>query len=241
MLARMGGRALVFVPETTPSVKVEAMTAYGAEIRREGTDSGLCEVAARDYAAANGLVYVSPYNDPDVIAGQGTIGAEIERQAPGADMVVVSVGGGGLISGIAGHLKASNPGLQVIGAAPENDHSMLLSVKAGRAVAHEGSAPTLSDGTAGSVEPGAITVPLCATLVDEWVVVSEGEIAEAMRRYMAHDAQLIEGAAALAVAAFLKLAAARPEAVRGRSVIIVICGARIDLAKLVSIIGGQAG
>ena len=94
----------------------------------------------------------------------------------------------------------------------------------------------LSDGTAGTVEPGAITVSLCKALVDDWPLASEAEIAKAMRAYMINDYQLIEGAAGVAIAGFLNLAEAHPELVRGRKAVIVICGARIDLAKLATVI-----
>ena len=157
MLAHSGGRGIVYVPTTTPQVKVDAIRDYGAEVRFHSDDSGKSEIFARAYAEAEGLAYVPPYNDPAVIAGQGTIGAEIERQAPEADMVIVSVGGGGLISGIAGFLKGRNPAVKIVGASPCNDHAMLCSVRAGKVAVHADAQPTLSDGTAGSVEPGAIT------------------------------------------------------------------------------------
>ena len=236
MLAKMGGRCLVFAPVTAPAVKIDAIRSYGSDVQLHGDDSGLCEIMAQEYAAQHGLTYVSPYNDADVIAGQGTIAAEISRQAPDTEIVVASVGGGGLISGIAGFMKMFSPATRIVGASPENDHSMLCSVRAGEAVAHEGAKPTLSDGTAGTVEPGAITVSLCKALVDDWPLASEAEIAKAMRAYMINDYQLIEGAAGVAIAGFLNLAEAHPELVRGRKAVIVICGARIDLAKLATVI-----
>lgn len=232
VLAVMGGRCLVFAPENAPKAKIDAIRSYGSDVRLRGNDSGLCEIEAQDYAAQHGLTYVSPYNDPLVIAGQGTIGAELARQLPDAEIVVASVGGGGLISGIAGYLKHLNPKVRIVGASPENDHSMLLSAMAGHAVAHEGFKPTISDGTAGTVEPGAITVDICRRLVDDWPVVSEAEIINAMRAYMAHDYLMIEGAAGVAIAGFVKLAAAEPDRVKGKNAVIVICGARIDLDKL---------
>lgn len=236
MLARSGGRGIVYVPTTTPQVKVDAIRDYGAEVRFHSNDSGKAEIFARAYAETEGLTYVPPYNDLAVIAGQGTIGAEIERQAPDTDMVVVSVGGGGLISGIAGFLKGRNPGVKIVGASPRNDHAMLCSVRAGKVVAHVDARPTLSDGTAGGVEPGAITLPLCRDLVDDWVLVSEEQIADAMRRYMAYDNQLIEGAAGVAIASLLSMATAQPESVKGKAIVVVICGARIDLSKLAKIL-----
>ncbi len=236
MLARVGGRGIVYVPTTTPQVKVDAIRDYGAEVRFHSDDSGEAEIFARAYAEAEGLAYVSPYNDLAVIAGQGTIGAEIERQAPDTDMVVVSVGGGGLISGIAGFLKVRNPDVKIVGASPHNDHAMLSSVRAGKVVAHADAQPTLSDGTAGGVEPGAITLPFCRDLVDDWVLVSEEQIAHAMRRYMTYDNQLIEGAAGVAIAGLLDIAAKQPQSVKDKTIVVIICGARIDLSKLAKVL-----
>jgi threonine dehydratase len=236
MLARSGGRSIVYVPTTTPIVKIDAIRDYGAEVRLHSNDSGEAEIFARAYADREGLAYIPPYNDLAVIAGQGTIGAEIERQAPDTEMVAVSVGGGGLISGIAGFLKGRNPRVKIVGASPLNDHAMLCSVRANKVVAHVDAQPTLSDGTAGSVEPGAITLPLCRNLVDDWVLVSEEQIADAMRRYMAYDNQLIEGAAGVAIASLLSMATAQPELVKGKTIVVIICGARIDLSKLVKIL-----
>ncbi len=236
MLARSGGRGIVYVPTTTPQVKIDAIRDYGAEVRFHSDDSGETEIFARAYAEAEGLAYVSPYNDLAVIAGQGTIGAEIERQAPDTDMIVVSVGGGGLISGIAGFLKGRNSGVKIIGASPRNDHAMLCSVRAGKVVAHADAQPTLSDGTAGCVEPGAITLPFCRELVDDWVLASEEQIADAMRRYMTYDNQLIEGAAGVAIASLLNIAATQPKSVKDKTIVVIICGARIDLSKLAKIL-----
>ncbi|MFN0194526.1 MAG: pyridoxal-phosphate dependent enzyme [Aestuariivirga sp.] len=236
IMARLGGSCVVFVPETTPRVKLEAMKTFGAEVRQRGTDSGLCEAAAIEFAKASGLTYVSPYDDPAVIAGQGTIGAEIARAAPDVAMTVIAVGGGGLTSGVAGYLKAVNPQVRIIGASPENDHSMLLSARAGHAVVHEGAKDTLSDGTAGSVQPGAITIPLCAALVDDWPAVGEAEIANAVCDFLAYENMVIEGAAGVAVAAFLQIAAKEPESVTDKTVAILICGGRIDPDKLIKIL-----
>jgi threonine dehydratase len=236
-LARLGGRCIVFAPATAPRVKIAAMQAYGAEVKQQGEDSGECEHVALNYAKSSGLTYVSPYDDPAVIAGQGTIGAELERQTAQADIVVVSVGGGGLISGIAGYLKARRPQTWIVGASPANDHSMMLSAKAGRAVVQSDVRETLSDGTAGTVQPGAITIPLCGALVDEWPLVSEDDIVKALQSYVTNENQLIEGAAAVAIAALINLAETRPDAVRGKIAVVVLCGARIDFAKLVKILG----
>lgn len=238
MLARTGIQGIVFVPTVAPQVKVDAIRGYGADVRFHSHDSGATEVFARAYAEDNGLTYISPYNDADIIAGQGTIGAELARQTGPIDHVFVAVGGGGLISGVAGYLKAVQPGTRIIGVSPGNDCSMHKSVAAGRVVEDSEAKPTLSDGTAGTVEAGAITLPLCRALVDDWMLVSEDEIAEAMRLYMAHDNQLIEGAAGVAIAGLIQAATRTPEAFTGKRVVVIICGGRIDLAKLKKLLPG---
>jgi threonine dehydratase len=223
-LAVLGGRGVVFVPENASPVKVAAIRRLGAEIRGFGTDSGVLEGVARRYAEEHELSYVSPYNDVDVIAGQGTIGVEMLEQAGdrGLDAVFVSVGGGGLISGVAAVLTHHLPGVRIYGASPSADAAMAASVQAGRVVAVD-AAPTLSDGTAGSVEDGAVTLELCRELVDEWVLVDEPAIRAALRLIIDTEHQLIEGAAAVAVAAAL----ARRDELAGQRVAIVSCGANI--------------
>jgi threonine dehydratase len=230
-LSRLGLQGQIFVPENASSVKVEMIRRLGAKVHPYGDDSGLTELYARDYAGQHGRVYISPYNDQQIIAGQGTIGVELARQLERIDAVFVTVGGGGLISGIAGYLKATRPGIKVIGCLPENSPVMAESVKAGRIIEME-SRPTLSDGSAGGIEPGAITFELCQKWVDDYVLVSEEEIKAAMRLVIESQHMLIEGAAGVAVAAYLKTA----ERVHAQNVVIVICGANISLETLKSIL-----
>jgi threonine dehydratase len=198
------------------------MRRYGIEVRQHGDDSLLSELEARRYADEHGLAYLSPYNDLDVVAGQGTIGVEIVEQLPGVEVVFVSVGGGGLIGGIASVLKAYNPAIHVVGCLPENSPVMAVSVERG-AIVDMPSLPTLSDGTAGGIEEGAVTFALCQALVDEYVLVSEAEIATAMREIMEG-----EGAAGVAVAALRKT----QERWQGKQVAVVLCGGNISLATL---------
>jgi threonine dehydratase len=226
-LAALGGRGVVFVPENVSPAKLAAIRDHAAEVRPFGTDSGLCEIEARRYAGEKGLPYISPYNDPDIIAGQGTVGLEIARQIDRADAVLVALGGGGLIAGIGGYLKAIGRRVEMVACSPENSAVMHHSIAAGRVLEME-SKPTLSDGTAGGVEPGAITLDLCRALVDHRVLVSEDEIAAAMRLVIGRHHTLMEGAAGVAVAAYLK----EKERYRGRRVVIVLCGANIGLDRL---------
>jgi threonine dehydratase len=226
-LAALGGRGVVFVPENVSPAKLAAIRDHGAEVRPFGTDSGLCEIEARRHAQNEGLPYISPYNDPDIIAGQGTVGLEIARQVDRADAVLVALGGGGLIAGIGGYLKAIGRRVEMVACSPENSAVMHHSIAAGRVLEME-SKPTLSDGTAGGVEPGAITLDLCRALVDHRVLVSEDEIAAAMRLVIGRHHTLVEGSAGVAVAAYLK----EKERYRGRRVVIVLCGANIGLDRL---------
>lgn len=234
-LSRLGAKGIVFMPENASEAKVEAIRSLGAEVRFHTNDGGKAEEFARQYARERGLVFISPYNDPDVIAGQGTIGLELSRQLERIDFLFVTVGGGGLISGAAGFLKPARPPLKVIGCHPANDAAMYASVQAGKIVDFDAK-PTISDGSAGNVEPGAITFELCRSLVDDWALVSEEEIYSAMRNYLAHEHQLLEGSAGVAIAAFLRQHAEKPESVTAKNVVIVICGARISLKTLKSIL-----
>jgi threonine dehydratase len=223
---------LIFVPENAAPAKVDAIRRLGAEVRVHGSNCLETENFAQQYAERNGLIYISPYNDPAVIAGQGTIGREAARQSPRIDALFASVGGGGLISGIACYLKSQLPNpLTIIGCLAENSPEMALSIKAGKFVEFDPK-PTLSDGTAGGFERGAITFDLCRNLVDTFILLSEEEIAEAMRRFIEIHHMLIEGAAGVAIAGFLKM----HERFRNQNVVIVICGANISLSTLKSIL-----
>jgi threonine dehydratase len=173
------------------------------------------------------MTYISPYNDPEVIAGQGTLGAELAEQLPRLDAVFLAMGGGGLAAGAGGCLKAVWPELRVVACSPERSPVMHASLAAGRIVEIE-SLPTLSDGTAGGVEPGAVTFELCREIVDESVLVGEDAIRDAVRLIIDRHHTLIEGAAGVAVAGYL----ATRERFAGQDVAIVLCGANIDPAVL---------
>ncbi|WP_329003049.1 pyridoxal-phosphate dependent enzyme [Kribbella sp. NBC_00709] len=228
-LATLGGHGIVYLPENASPSKVAALRRFGLEIRAEGNDSGVLEPKARAYAAEHDLTYVPPYNDPDVVAGQGTVAVEILEQLAGEplDAVVVAVGGGGLISGIASVLKKHLPEIRVYGASPVRDDAMAASVRAGEIVLVDAQS-TLSDGTAGSVEPGSITFDLCRELVDEWVLVSEDAISAGLRMVIDTEHQLIEGSAAMAFAAVRE----RRAELAGKRVAVVSCGGNISSKTL---------
>ncbi len=230
-LRAIEANGLIFVPENASPTKVEAIRRLGGQIRFHGLDGAITETYARSYAEAHNMVYISPYNDPQVIGGQGTLAVELARQGDYVDAVFVALGGGGLITGIAGYLKSIFGQVKVIGCSPENSQVMAESVRANQ-ILDLASKSTLSDGTAGGIEPGAITFDLCRTWVDEYIAVSENEIKEAMRLFMAAHHMLLEGAAGVAIAAYLK----RKEAWVGKNVVIIICGGNISLATLKTVI-----
>jgi threonine dehydratase len=230
-LSELGGKAIIYLPESVSRAKVEALEPYGAELRFVGNDSVEGELEAKRTAASQGLLYVSPYSDPKVIGGQGTIAVELERQLESFDAVFVPVGGGGLVSGIAGYLKSRRPSVRVVGCQPENSRVMYESMKAGR-ILEIPSEPTLADGTAGGIDPEAITFPLCRRDVDEMVLVSEEEIAAAMRLAIERHWMLIEGAAALSIASFLRKRAEY----RGQTIVLIVSGRKVTLATLKKIL-----
>jgi len=230
-LKTVGATATVFVPTSASATKLAAIERDGGLIRRHGADSGDTEAHARDHARAHGATYISPYNDPRVIGGQGTIAVELLRQLPRIDAVFVALGGGGLVGGIGAYLKARSRATRVIACSPTNSQVMIQSVRAGRVIEAE-SLPTLSDGTAGGVEADSITFPLVRDVVDDYVTVAEDEIAAAMRDVMEAHHLMIEGAAGVAVAAFKQQAARWA----GANVAIVLCGANISLSALKAIL-----
>ena len=222
-MQRLDVSGVIFVPEQTSTAKVDAIRGYGGNVQFFGTDGLDTEQHARSYAAENNMFYLSPYNDHEVIAGQGTCGIEIQEQLPDVDAIFIAVGGGGLTAGVASVLKASNPDVVVYGCQPEASAVMARSIEAGE-ILDLPSAPTLSDGTAGGIEAEAITFDLCRTLIDDSIIVSEAEIAAAMRIYLDAEKEPLEGAAGVALAGLLK----HKDAVSGRKVAVIVCGGNVS-------------
>jgi threonine dehydratase len=231
-MQKLGLSGVIFVPEQTSSVKVDKIRSYGGDVQFFGTDGLDTEQHARQYAEDNGMFYVSPYNDEQVIAGQGTCGIEMLEQYPEIDTVLIAVGGGGLIGGVGSVLKAHNSDIKVYGCQPKASAVMALSIAEGELLDMP-SEPTLSDGTAGGIEPGAITFALNQAAVDEFIIVSEKEITEAMRLYVNTEGHTIEGAAGVAVASLLAI----KDEIIGRNVVVVICGGNIADDKIAAIMG----
>ncbi len=226
-LGKFDAAGIVFVPQDASSGKVQAIERLGAEVRYHGDDGAVTEAHARQYARDNRLTYISPYNDPQVIGGQGTIAVELAKQLDQIDMVFVALGGGGLVCGIAGYLKSIQPQAKIIGCSPANSQVMIESVRAGQ-ILDLPSLPTLSDGTAGGVEPDSITFDLCRDLVDDYETVTEAEIKENLRQYLQVHHILIEGSAAVALAGCLK----QGDRLAGKNVVVILCGANISLETL---------
>ena len=223
-------KGLVYVPENAVSSKVKLMKKYGVEVRYSGNDSLIAESSAISYAEENNLSFVSPYNDIDVISGQGTIGVEMINQLKDLDVLFITVGGGGLISGVGGYLKSINSNIKIIGCSPENSPVMKISLNKGKIIEFD-SLPTLSEGSAGGIERDSITYNFCEEFIDNFYLVSEKEIIENIKFFIANEKLLIEGAAAVSVAAFLK----NKKLFKGMNVGIVICGGNIgnDTLKLI--------
>ena len=222
-MQKLATSGVIFVPEQTSTTKVEAIRSYGGDVQFFGTDGLDTEQHARAFAIRNEMFYLSPYNDREVIAGQATCGIEILQQLPDLDAVFIAVGGGGLVAGVGSVLKTHNPNIRVYGCQPQASAIMAKSVEAGR-ILDLASDPTLSDGTAGGIEAEAITFDLCHQLVDEFVLVSEPQIAAAMRQYIAAFDEAIEGAAGVALAAML----VRQDVVKDQKVAVIICGGNVS-------------
>jgi threonine dehydratase len=219
----LGIRAEVYVSTQVSSKKLDTIRSCGAEVRVVGSNPLDAELAARATARETGRMYLSPYNDPNVIAGQGTVAVELHHQLPQIDAVFVAVGGGGLIGGIGAYLKAVSPSTQIIGCWPENSPALCECLRQGRIV-EVAERPTLSESTAGGVEPGAITFELGQQVIDRTMLVSEAEILRAMRQLRDHEGWVVEGAAGVAFAAFLKHA----EEFADRTVAIILCGGNLS-------------
>ena len=225
---RLGLRAVIVMPEHTPTVKVERTRGFGAEVVLAGATFD----AARDHALAlagrEGLTFVHPFDDPRVIAGQGTIGLEMLRAQPSLDTLVVAVGGGGLISGIATAARHLKPGIEIVGVQTERFPAMYDAIKGTR---HPMGPGTIAEGIAVG-QPGRITESIVRALVDDLVLVDEGDVEQAILMLLEIEKTVVEGAGAAGLAALLR----EPARFAGRRVGLVLCGGNIDPLLLAAII-----
>ena len=216
----------LFMPKTSAPVKVENVRSMGVPFELVGEDCIEAEAHAAAFARSGGHVWISPYNDLEIVHGQGTVAVELVEQLENVEAVLVPVGGGGLIAGIASYLNEVDPSIEVIGCQPVNSCVMYESINAGEILDIE-SLPTISDGTAGGIEAGSVTFDLCRCHVDSFILLEEAEIAAAMRLLHEKEGVTIEGAAALTTAAVLK----EKERFAGRRIALIVSGGRVDEAN----------
>lgn len=225
--SRLGIPATIVMPETTPYVKVASTRSYGAEVVLDGETLAESQIRASAIALERGLTWVHPYDDEAIVAGQGTIAIEMLADAPHLDVIIVPIGGGGLISGIAVAAKALKPSISIVGVEAALYPSMWNAVN-GRELPIGG--PTLAEGIAVK-NVGALTRPIVEALVDDIVLVSEAELERAVNAYLMHQKTMAEGAGAAGLAALF----AAPEKFAGKKVGLVLCGGNIDPRILSSI------
>ena len=222
--------ARIVMPLMTPLVKISATRGFGAEVILHGANyDAACDEALR-LCAEDGMTFLHPFDDHAVINGQGTIGLELLRQVPDLQAVVVPIGGGGLISGVACALKESNPAIRVVGVQTERLPSMLRAMEHGSPVTLPAEA-TIADGIAVR-RAGELTLPQVERYVDEIVTVDEEEIANAILVLLESEKTLAEGAGAVALAALLQ----KKTSLRNVRTAVLVCGGNIDVSLLARII-----
>jgi threonine dehydratase len=226
--SRLGVEAAVVVPDNASAAKVAALERFPITLLRGGESYDTAEQKALDLSAESGAIFVSPYNDLRVIAGQGTIGIELLEDVPDLNVVLVPVGGGGLISGIGSWLKAINPAIQIIGVQSEASPAMERALAAGKLVQIP-ILPTIADGLAANIQRDSITFDLASELVDRVVLVSEEEIEAAVSESF-HELHLaLEGSAVVGIAAILN---GRITGLEGKRTALVITGRNIASDRL---------
>ncbi len=225
---RMGIRAVIVMPRFTPGVKIERTRGFGAEVVLHGDTLDESRTHALQMAEAQGLVFVHPYDDEAIVAGQGTVGLEMLRAAPELDTLVIAVGGGGLIAGIATAAKAIKPGIDIVGVQTSRFPGMVNAIKGTQ---HPQGISTIADGIAVGT-PGVIPTAIIQALVDDMLLVDEGDIEQAMVMLLEIEKTLVEGAGAAGLAALLKY----PARFAGKKVGLVLCGGNIDPLLLAAII-----
>lgn len=229
----LGIEATVVMPQTAPQSKIEATEGYGATVILHGDSFDEAHEYCHRLADETGLIYIPPYNDRYVMAGQGTIGLEILNQLWDVDNVIVPVGGGGIISGIAVALKTFNPNIKIIGVQAENIHGMTTSFRDHQLSSHK-EGVTLADGCAVAT-PGHMTYEVVSQLVDDMVLVDEEDIQAAIKVLIQRTKIVCEGAGALSTAALLS-GKIDPKLLENKKTVNIVSGGNIDLSKLEEII-----
>ena len=228
---QLGIPVTVVMPIFAPMIKIENCRGFGANVILQGDHIGECKEHAEQLVQSQGLTYINGYDAPDIIAGAGTIGLEILEQAQDLDAIVVPVGGGGLIAGIALAVKSTNPEIAIIGVEPLNAASFSAAIKAGKPIRADVK-PTLADGLA-VPQVGENAFAVGAPLIDEMITVTEPEVALAILRLAEMEKAVVEGAGAAGVAAALS---GKLDQYKGKRVATVLCGGNIDTTMLGRII-----
>lgn len=218
----------VYLPKSASRAKMEALSDYPVDLQLVDGTSLDTEVFAKKKADEASKIWVSPYNDLQVMAGQGTVGIEILQQDSQVDHILVTVGGGGLVGGIGAYVKVNQPEIQIHSCQPINSPEMTISLEKGVITGLDKATPTLSDGSAGGIEEGSITFPVCQRVIDHSILVQEAEIEKAISIMVYHHHKIVEGAAGVAIAALIQ----QKERFKGSTVVIVICGANISIETL---------
>jgi threonine dehydratase len=226
--SRLGIPATIVMPRHTPYVKVEQTQRHGAEVILEGEGFDLAKAYAIEQAQARGLTLVHPYDDEKIIAGQGTCGLEMIEDFPGLDTIVVAIGGGGLISGVATAVQSTKPGIEVVGVEMERFPGMYHAMKGSQPMF---AASTIAEGIAVK-EPGRLTREIIAKRVAEILLVDEGDVEQAITLLLEIEKTVVEGAGAAPLAALLR----HPRRFAGRKVGLVLGGGNIDPMMLAEII-----
>jgi len=225
---RLGIRAVIVMPRFTPGVKVERTRGFGAEIVLHGDTLEEASAHALTLAAEQKLIFVHPYDDPDIVAGQGTVALEMLAEEPDLDTLVIAVGGGGLIAGMATAAKAIKPDIEIIGVQMLRFPAMVNAIKGTH---HPQGTSSIAEGIAVGT-PGQLPQAIIARLVNDLVLVDEGDIEQAIVLLLEVEKTLVEGAGAAALAALLRF----PQLFKGKKVGLVLCGGNIDPLLLASII-----
>ncbi|MEN4920763.1 threonine ammonia-lyase, biosynthetic [Achromobacter spanius] len=227
--SRLGCRAVIVMPTTSPQVKIDAVRRLGGEVVLAGESFSDAYAHAQILEKKEKLTFVHPFDDPDVIAGQGTVGMEILRQHPGPiDAIFVAIGGGGLIAGVAAYIKQLRPEIKIIGVQTEDSDAMLRSVRAGRRV-QLNDVGLFSDGTAVKMV-GAETFRLARKYVDDFVVVNTDAICAAIKDVFQDTRSVLEPAGAMAVAGAKQYAAEHH--LKGKKLVAIACGANMNFDRL---------
>jgi threonine dehydratase len=222
--ARIGVPAIVFLPLSTPAAQEAKIRRFGAQVHRAGAAWDDAWLAAAAYAEDRDLPLVHPFDDPGILAGQGTIGRELLEQAPDLDLLIVAVGGGGLLGGIAAYVKQRRPAVRIVGVEPVGAASMSVALAAGEPVALPG--VTTIAHTLAPRRVSQLTLDLCRRYVETVVLVEDAALVQAMRELWSAANLLVEPSGAATLAALM--AGQVPQAAAARHIVAVVCGANVD-------------